>query len=427
MKSVSIAILILTLLVGSAAIFALNGASIDLSFLKAATSPSSDTENPQAMGKEDRTVAAPVERAVSEIAALGDLAGDGAGAAGDNAGEQGPSFDVVRIDPDGTSVFAGRAASSEQISIIAGETPIGTAKADASGNWVLVTEKKIADPNAELKIVKGIVQPELPPGEKARTAEARANDTAVSGGKASAREVNDRMIASLEQMIETARGQQVDETRARAAHTARETASDGNAPSGSLPSPPLNSATPGDDAGSPATTTAALQRSDRATTSGDAQSADLVADAAPSHNEVELQGGDGPGKQEGNQEGNQQVRGASAQSIPIPIQFVYREATFTEQGRKAVSLLLEYLLVANPRQVTLTGHADERGSYSLNMTLSQERLQAVSDYVRAGGYTGELTMTPKGETEPYQGVDRSKYPRDELYTLDRRVELRLDG
>jgi hypothetical protein len=47
----------------------------------------------------------------------------------------------------------------------------------------------------------------------------------------------------------------------------------------------------------------------------------------------------------------------------------------------------------------------------------------VAAYLKKGGYKGKLNLIPKGETEPFTGVDRSQYSRDELYQLDRRVEL----
>ena len=110
----------------------------------------------------------------------------------------------------------------------------------------------------------------------------------------------------------------------------------------------------------------------------------------------------------------------------MPIQFIYREAGFTEQGLEAAQLLLEFLQVATLDRVTLTGHADERGTRELNMDLSRARLQTVEAFLRNGGYTGTLKFTPKGETEPFAQVDRSKFSRDELYQLDRRVELRFN-
>ncbi len=38
---------------------------------------------------------------------------------------------------------------------------------------------------------------------------------------------------------------------------------------------------------------------------------------------------------------------------------------------------------------------------------------------------GELDLVPKGKSEPFSGVDRSKFSGEALYQLDRRVELRV--
>src|SRR5690606_26688222 len=54
-------------------------------------------------------------------------------------------------------------------------------------------------------------------------------------------------------------------------------------------------------------------------------------------------------------------------TVPIPIQFVYREATFTPDGEKAADLLLQYVKLGKFPVITLSGHADERGSPGLNM------------------------------------------------------------
>src|SRR5262249_10370002 len=97
-------------------------------------------------------------------------------------------------------------------------------------------------------------------------------------------------------------------------------------------------------------------------------------------------------------------------SIPLPVLFVFREATFTIDGRKAVSLLLDYLKLKRVSFVSLTGHADERGSDQLNMDLSMERLSAVAKFLHDHGFHGELELIPKGKIEPYTGVDRSMFP-----------------
>ena len=114
-----------------------------------------------------------------------------------------------------------------------------------------------------------------------------------------------------------------------------------------------------------------------------------------------------------------------ADIVPVPLKFVFREATLTEEGRRAADLLLEYLLLKQLPSVTLTGHADERGTAAFNLSLSAERLQTVANFLRAGGYAGKLILIPKGDTEPFTGIDRRLFSRADLYDLDRRVELRL--
>ena len=52
---------------------------------------------------------------------------------------QGLGFDVVRIDPHGNAVMAGRAAPGANVTIMDAGKPIGHATADADGNWVFTT------------------------------------------------------------------------------------------------------------------------------------------------------------------------------------------------------------------------------------------------------------------------------------------------
>jgi outer membrane protein OmpA-like peptidoglycan-associated protein len=112
-----------------------------------------------------------------------------------------------------------------------------------------------------------------------------------------------------------------------------------------------------------------------------------------------------------------------ASAVPVPVTFVFNEATLTGDGRKAAGLLLEYLKIKRFAKVTLTGHADERGTDELNMNLSAERLQTVERFLREGGFRGQLQLVPKGKTEPYTGVVRGDFSQEDLYQLDRRVEM----
>jgi nucleoid-associated protein YgaU len=65
-----------------------------------------------------------------------------------------PSFDIVKVDPGGHAVVAGRAAPGAKIRVLDGDKVLGQATADDRGEWVVVP----ADP--------------IPPGERQLTLEA---------------------------------------------------------------------------------------------------------------------------------------------------------------------------------------------------------------------------------------------------------------
>lgn len=54
-----------------------------------------------------------------------------------------PGFDVVRINPNGDAVVAGRAAPGATVTVRAGEQALGTVVADAHGEWVLLPDKPL--------------------------------------------------------------------------------------------------------------------------------------------------------------------------------------------------------------------------------------------------------------------------------------------
>ncbi|WP_374377144.1 LysM peptidoglycan-binding domain-containing protein [Dongia sp.] len=55
-----------------------------------------------------------------------------------------PSFDVVRVNPNGDAVIAGRAAPGAAITLLDDGQTIGTAKADDRGDWVLLPNSAVA-------------------------------------------------------------------------------------------------------------------------------------------------------------------------------------------------------------------------------------------------------------------------------------------
>ena len=54
-----------------------------------------------------------------------------------------PSFDLVRVDPEGNIVIAGRGESGAIIEILDGKTVIGTVEADDRGEWVFVPDVRL--------------------------------------------------------------------------------------------------------------------------------------------------------------------------------------------------------------------------------------------------------------------------------------------
>jgi outer membrane protein OmpA-like peptidoglycan-associated protein len=110
---------------------------------------------------------------------------------------------------------------------------------------------------------------------------------------------------------------------------------------------------------------------------------------------------------------------------PAPIIFAYNEMNLTPAGRLQAAALSEFINRQKLTSVTLSGHADERGSDEFNMELSRQRLETVARYLHESGYTGELKLTPKGRSEPYLTPDRDRLPKEDAFQLDRRVELRL--
>ena len=63
-----------------------------------------------------------------------------------------PSFDVVRVNPAGDAVMAGRAAPNALVVIMDGEHEIGRVQADAHGEWVFVPNTPLAPGSRELSL-----------------------------------------------------------------------------------------------------------------------------------------------------------------------------------------------------------------------------------------------------------------------------------
>jgi outer membrane protein OmpA-like peptidoglycan-associated protein len=265
-----------------------------------------------------------------------------------------PSFDIVRLDPDSFSVFAGKAPPNSTVTVLANGRAIATTKASETGDWSIVVEHPFAAGEYQLSL----------------TAKAESQTAAVQGQAIS---------------MSVAKGARVTLADAKPVAKTAQTPVKTTAPGGDKRD--QMAAAPG---AKPAQSPAAVKELER-----------MV---------VSARGGD---------------KEQRAVSLPVPITFVYDEPNFTAEGQKAAALLAEYLQLRRLDNVVLSGHADERGSDQYNMELSQLRLERVARFLRDNGYKGQLSLLPKGKSEPYAGIDRSHLPKEQVFQLDRRVELHL--
>jgi outer membrane protein OmpA-like peptidoglycan-associated protein len=320
----------------------------------------------------------------------------------------GAQLDISRISPTGSSVFAGRAEPHSYVTVYENDKAVGSVKADENGEWSLVTEHRFASLEPNLAFKAGAAPPPA-----ADTASApKMPDVAVKteGAKglsanSSPEAVAKNLMSGFEKLVADAR----EEAKAEAAKppsAAEEPVPSVDVPATALMTSPSASSAP----------TAEVKISEAP--KGE------IAQAKPKSGTVET----APASQVAAAESGAPQKPVPVQgsaSIPVPIMFVYNEANFTSEGRRAADLLIEYLKLKHLKSISLSGHADERGSDPYNMDLSRERLDAVARYLRDGGFSGELDLVPKGKSEPFTGVDRSKFSGEALYQLDRRVELRV--
>jgi outer membrane protein OmpA-like peptidoglycan-associated protein len=73
------------------------------------------------------------------------------------------TFDVIRIDPEGTSVFAGRGPAGVLLSILANRVAIATVTANAEGQWAIALEHRFDPGEYEFALAAKAGEGEPPP------------------------------------------------------------------------------------------------------------------------------------------------------------------------------------------------------------------------------------------------------------------------
>ncbi len=78
------------------------------------------------------------------------------------------SFDVVNIDPQGTSVFAGQAPTNSSVVVQANGRVVATTTADETGAWAVATDRKLPAGDYEFTLSTQPPQPGVAPGQSVR-------------------------------------------------------------------------------------------------------------------------------------------------------------------------------------------------------------------------------------------------------------------
>ena len=91
-------------------------------------------------------------------------------------------------------------------------------------------------------------------------------------------------------------------------------------------------------------------------------------------------------------------------SLSTDVLFGFNKSELTPAGQQKLDDLAKQAQGANVERVVLTGHADRIGSDEYNQELSEQRAQAVADYLKQKGVdSSRLQVAGKGESEPVTG------------------------
>lgn len=93
-----------------------------------------------------------VQGAADEQAAAGSSVNVTRDAAGPAESWTVPGFDVLRVEPDGSTVIAGRAQPGTKLEILSGDTVVGTADVSAAGDFAVVFDKPLATGDHQLTL-----------------------------------------------------------------------------------------------------------------------------------------------------------------------------------------------------------------------------------------------------------------------------------
>lgn len=123
-------------------------------------------------------------------------------------------------------------------------------------------------------------------------------------------------------------------------------------------------------------------------------------------------------------------------TLNADVLFPFNSAELLPGGQTKLDQLAQDAQGANVDRVVLTGHADRIGSEDYNQQLSEERAQAVADYLAQKGVNStRITAEGKGKSDPVTGSECNNLGKDSnknqkliaCLQPDRRVDAELLG
>lgn len=128
-------------------------------------------------------------------------------------------FDVVRVDPDGVSVFAGRGAADATVTLLDNAEAIASTRTDSNGEWALVLERKFAGGDHQLSLGSKVGEPA--DGQSVRITVARAEPAADTRGTGTPESVPPPITFTYNEVEFTSEGHRAAATLANYLRSAR--------------------------------------------------------------------------------------------------------------------------------------------------------------------------------------------------------------
>lgn len=120
------------------------------------------------------------------------------------------------------------------------------------------------------------------------------------------------------------------------------------------------------------------------------------------------------------------IREIAIEEVPVPVEFVRDSDEFTARGRQAAEDAARLLAEQNRPRILMTGHTDPDGSDQYNLDLSVRRAQAFKRFLVEKGYSAASIETAgQGKLQPLRIENESNYAKDELYQMQRRVDVKF--